>query len=348
MEADIPVKPTNIENCARRITRVPSRPILFPNDRGGCRGTRRRAARLPWLAAWLVCTTLGHSAAPIAFTNLAALKQLSEGRGLAAAYHQDQGISRDSAVIFAEDFEIGELGARWDEKGNKGGRVLSLADPGEPVLGSHCLRVEAHLGQDTGGGLTQWFAPAPVEFIRFYTKFAGDCDYVHHFVTLRANRGLRGGDRWSGFGGAGLKPAGDDRFSTALEPWGDWGRNPPPGRWNFYSYWHEMKASPDGKFWGNSFAVPEAESIVRERWICAEFMLKHNTPGAPDGEQAFWIDGRLMGHWKGINWRKTEGLQANALTLESYITDRWTHHPTNVVYFDNVVIARSYIGPSIP
>jgi hypothetical protein len=74
-------------------------------------------------------------------------------------------------------------------------------------------------------------------------------------------------------------------------------------------------------------------------------MLKHNTPGHPDGEQAFWIDGVLQGHWKGINWRKSESLKANALTLESYITDRWTKNPTNVVSFDNVVIARRYIGP---
>jgi len=73
---------------------------------------------------------------------------------------------------------------------------------------------------------------------------------------------------------------------------------------------------------------------------------QHNTPSQPDGEQAFWIDGKLLGHWKGINWRKTDSLQANALTLESYITDRWTKNPTNVVFFDNVVIARRYIGPA--
>ena len=86
--------------------------------------------------------------------------------------------------------------------------------------------------------------------------------------------------------------------------------------------------------------------IQKDRWVCAEFMLKHNTPGQPDGEQAFWIDGRLLGHWTGINWRKTESLKANALTLESYVTDRWTKNTTNVIYFDNVVIAREYIGPA--
>ena len=252
----------------------------------------------------------------------------------------------NAQVIFADDFESGNLGQDWDEVSNKESKVLRFAHPGPASgLGERCLRVEAHLGKDSGGGLTKWFEPADPVFVRFYTRFDPGCDYVHHFVTLRANKGLRGGDKWSGFGGAGLKPEGTERFSTAIEPWGDWGRWTPPGRWNFYSYWHEMEQSRDGKYWGNSFLVTNAPLIPRDRWICVEFMLKHNTPGQSDGEQAFWIDGALQGHWKGFNWRKTEPLKANALTLESYITDRWTKKPTNVVFFDSVVIARRYIGP---
>jgi len=278
--------------------------------------------------------------------NVADQKTLPAGLGLAAAFAGDAGVRTDPNVIFADDFESDAVGKSWDEARNDNGKVLSLADPCTPELGRRCLRVEARLGQNTGGGLTKWFEPADPVFIRFYTKFDPACDYVHHFVTLRANRGLHGGDKWSGFGGAGLKPVGDERFSTAIEPWGDWGRNPPPGKWNFYSYWHEMKVSRDGKYWGNSFIVPDTPSVPRDRWICVEFMLKHNAPGRPDGEQAFWIDGVLLGHWKGINWRKTEGLKANALTLESYVTDTWTRNPVNVVFFDNVVIARRYIGPA--
>ena len=55
-----------------------------------------------------------------------------------------------------------------------------------------------------------------------------------------------------------------------------------------------------------------------------------------------------MDHWKGIGWRKSPTLHANALTLEAYVTDRWTKNPINTVYFDNVVFARSYIGPASP
>ncbi|WP_206352290.1 hypothetical protein [Tautonia rosea] len=285
---------------------------------------------------------------PNGLRNQAATSPLPRGDGLAAAFVADRGIETHADVIFADNFEgNAPLGAKWDEVSNRGGSVLSLVDESaaDPRTGSKALRVEARLSENTGGGLTTWFESSETLFFRFLVKFDPDCDYVHHFVTLRANKGLTGGDRWSGFGGAGNRPEGDERFSTAIEPWGDWGRLPPPGQWNFYSYWHEMTASPDGRYWGNAFRPASQPNIRKGEWICVEFMLQHNTPGEADGEQAYWIDGELAGHWTGINWRTSPTLMANALTLESYITDRWTKQEVNVVLFDDVVIARSYIGP---
>jgi len=271
---------------------------------------------------------------------------LPSGDGVASSFKGDSNIASHPSVIFAENFESTDFRKRWDEIRDQGGKVLSIENPDNAALGQRCLKVTSVLGENTGGGLTKWFESSDTLFIRFYTKFSETSDYIHHFVTLRANKSLQGQERWSGFGGAGLKPHGDERFSTALEPWGNWGRFPAPGRWNFYSYWHEMKASPDGKYWGNSFKPDTQPNIKKGEWICAEFMLKHNTPGKPDGEQAFWINGELLGHWKDINWRTSPQLKANALTLESYVTDRWTKNKTNIVHFDNLVIAREYVGPS--
>jgi len=278
----------------------------------------------------------------------ASAAELPSGPGLAKNFPADTNISSDKSVIFADNFEAQTFPKPWDSARDDDGDVLSIIDPGDPRLGKRALRVTATLGKNTGGGPTKWFKSADTLFIRFYCRFAKDCDYVHHFVTLRANKSLQGKEKWSGFGGAGLRPKGDDRFSTALEAWGDNGRNPPPGRWNFYSYWPDMKRDPDGNFWGNAFRPDEQPNVIRDTWICAEFMLKHNTPGKPDGEQAFWIDGQLRGHWKDINWRTSPTLWANALTLEAYVTDRWTKHPVNIIDFDNLVIARTYIGPSSP
>jgi len=300
------------------------------------------------LLAWVVCNSGFGEDSSKERPNLAGQSSLPSDKGLASRFAEDRGIESHPAVIFADSFEQGDYRSRWDSCRDKDEKVLSLVDGCEssPLMGHKCLRVEATLGKNTGGGLTKWFEPSETVFIRFYTKFDSTCDYVHHFCTLRANKSLQGKDRWSGFGGAGIKPQGDERFSTALEPWGNWGRWPPPGRWNFYTYWHEMEASRDGKYWGNSFRPETQKDIPRGRWICCEFMVKHNTPGQRDGEQAFWIDGDLRGHWKGINWRRSATLWANAFTLESYVTDRWTKNETNIVYFDNVVIAREYIGPA--
>ncbi|HBE67603.1 MAG TPA: hypothetical protein DDW52_05575 [Planctomycetaceae bacterium] len=277
---------------------------------------------------------------------------LPSGGGLAREFDKDEGITSHNAVIFADNFEAGSLGAKWDEVSNRGDSLeLTKTEGSEDtqppnVTGERSLKVTATLGKNTGGGLTKWFESTQRVFIRFYTKFDKDCDYVHHFCTLRANKSLQGSDRWSGFGGAGQLPAGDRRFSTAIEPWGNWGKWSPPGRWNFYSYWHTMKASPDGKYWGNGFRPRTQPDIRRGEWICVEFMLKHNTPGHNDGEQAYWINGELRGHWKGINWRTSPTLWANAFTLESYVTERWTKQTKNIVYFDNVIIAKQYIGPA--
>lgn len=243
---------------------------------------------------------------------------LPSGQGLAARFIADENIHSHTDVMFADGFEAGQLGAGWDETRNDDGEVL-FSQPNtdsKDLLGKQCIKVVATLDKNTGGGFTKWFPSSDRLFIRFYTKFDPQCDYVHHFCTLRANRSLVGADRWSGFGGAGLLPDGKRRFSTAIEPW------------------------------GNGFRPAEQPNIEKDKWICVEFMLLHNTPGVNDGEQAYWIDGQLRGHWKGFNWRTDANLQANALTLESYITDRWTKQEANIVYFDNVVIAKSYIGPA--
>ncbi len=286
------------------------------------------------------------------WANVANSSSLPRGAGLASRYVGDAGIGPHAEVIFAENFERKDYYKNWQEVRDPGGvlELVSLSsshqtDRPAPV-GQQSLQVTASLSKNTGGGLTTWFESSPTLFIRFYVRFDDGIDYLHHFCTLRANKAIRGSDAWSGFGGAGLKPVGDERFSTALEPWGDWGKHPAPGKWHFYSYWHEMQASPDGKYWGNGFDAAGQPPIPTGKWICAEFMLKHNTPGQPDGEQAWWIDGQLIGHFTGINWRTSHELWANALTLESYVTDRWTKHETNRVWFDNVVIAQAYIGPA--
>ena len=155
---------------------------------------------------------------------------------------------------------MGAIGAKWDETSNRGGSLefvehqFNKTERRHDLLGKRSLKVTATLGKNTGGGLTKWFNSADQIFIRFYTK-------VRQRVRLRPSllyaacqqvvaRGVTVG---VDLAEQGQLPNGEERFSTAIEPWGNWGKWPPPGRWNFYSYWHTMAASPDGKYWGNGF-----------------------------------------------------------------------------------------------
>jgi len=228
------------------------------------------------------------------------------------------------------------------------------SDPNVAFYGAHACRVTATRGRDDGGGLIKWLGEGHDEiYARFYVRFAEDAGYAHHFVHINGSP-----ERWGSFGKAGTRPEGDDFFTTGIEPWFDWGKNAAPGRWMFYTYWHEMKGSRDGKFWGNGFH-PEGGVIRRGQWICMEVRVRMNTPGRADGEQSVWQDGKLIGHFTGINWRTSEKLKANVFWLMSYVTERAFGHTeryaerhgvkastrTHTVWFDQIVVATAYVGP---
>jgi hypothetical protein len=189
-------------------------------------------------------------------------------------------------------------------------------------------------------------------------KFSLDYQYNHHFVWLGANQRT---NKWSAFGKAGLKPDGT-YYSTGMEPWFAWGKNPPPGEVNLYTYYLDME--PDGKmnkYWGNGFFPPgpgngKAASESRvipplNEWQCWEFMIQANTaPDKADGKQAMWVDGKLVGEFTGIRWRSDTDLKVNCLWLEHYGYDEgdptkqfWKD--SQAVWFDGVVVAKRYIGP---
>jgi hypothetical protein len=302
---------------------------------------------------------------------------LPEGPGLAAKYPGDRGIAKAKGVLLAESFEKGgieDLRRRWSEVKNPGGKVLALAgDVPEGASGKRALKVTATVGENTGGHLYSTYPETDTVFVRFYVKFL-DEEFIHHFVTLG---GYRPATRWPQ-GHAGEKPKGDERFTVGIEPHGRRGRVRAPGVWSFYTYWHEMKRSGDGRHWGNGLVPEDEPAVPRNRWQCVEVMVKLNsTPEKPDGELALWLDGKLVAHFvkgarrtkwtgmgfqlrkrggepfEGFRWRKDTGLKANFLSLSHYVTDRAMRRQgvgdpegrVVRVLFDHVVVATRYVGP---
>lgn len=301
--------------------------------------------------------------------------RLPEGRtGIAARYRGDEGIERDPAVIFVERFDEGaveELAKRWESV--QGVETMSLSDDvPEHSADPRSLLITHVGGQGNGGQLYRRLPPGHEQvYARFYVKFDQDCAAIHHFGTHLG--GFNPPTPWPQ-GGAGMRPSGNQRFTTGVEPNGaDWS-------WDFYTYWQGMHVHGDGRYWGTPFQAGTARpKVERDRWICVEMMVKMNDPrGESNGEQAFWIDGKLWrldgqvvshvgqgfprGHWtggwwapdsksdetfEGFRWSSTKDLAVNYVWAYLYITKAPRGHVSKV-WFDNIVVAREYIGPIEP
>lgn len=318
-----------------------------------------------WCSLWIAC-------------NFAtAADSLPEGPGLARLFEQDRGIAQHPSVIFAENFEVSdlkEIKPRWNEVENPEGEVLALdGDAPKGSDGRHSLKVTATLGKNTGGHLFKRLTPAQEKvFARFYVKFPEKGSYLHHFSGLG---GYRPATNWPQ-GHAGKLAPGDQRFSVGIEPTGYYGAQPPPGAWIFYTYWCEMKRSGDGGYWGNAIWPDTPVLAQAGRWQCVEVMLKCNAVEKSDGELALWLDGRLSMHigpgtrhgpwtgegfrvlpeggerFPGFRWRTHPELAITYFSLSHFVTtDSYQANkvgnppPTNTVWFDEVVLAKEYIGP---
>jgi hypothetical protein len=315
----------------------------------------------------------------LAFQVAAFAADLPEGFGLAGKYQRDDGLAKDPAVVLFENFESGEvadLSTRWSEISNHDGKVLAFS-PEQPAAsaGKRSLQMTSTLGRDTGGHLYKRLdRELDTAFARFYVRFADDAQYLHHFVQLG---GYRPATLWPQ-GGAGERPRGDERFTVGIEPYGGRERFASPGAWNFYAYWPEMKISADGRYWGASVPPITPAPVPRSTWQCVEMMLKTNSTAATrDGELALWLDGKLTAHirpgisigdWTGMGfqplaqggqpfggfrWRTDERLKVNFFWLLFYVTEHAARQnnvehpsPTNRVWFDDIVVASEYIGPT--
>jgi hypothetical protein len=205
---------------------------------------------------------------------------------------------------------------------------------------------------------------------RFYVKFDTECARVHHLGTRLG--GCDPSTPWP-WEGARARPDGRRRFATGVEPFGTaW-------EWDFDTYWQGARSDDDGRRWGTPFLTGGSRpAVVRDAWICVEMMVKLNDPpGEPNGEQAFWIDGRLWrrdgqvvshigpgfprGEWakdrwrsnlaakkafEGFRWRSIERLAVNYVWAGLYVTQAPDDH-RSTVWFDNIVIATDYIGPIV-
>lgn len=286
---------------------------------------------------------------------------------IAAKYHNDTGIANDPDVVFSDDFESWkDNGSRpptgkWNVRKNKISLTravlgaLTSGGPGENVLkiacwtqgkGSQAGGLSLRLGNynHANEGLGDGYEDL---YIRYYIKF-GDNYYSvrNHGSNLGGRDVTRSDAAWVGM--AGIRDVSTrGYFYSGVQP-----RGKSPGEeleMGFYSY-HLDKKGP----WGENYDVREKIVLTPGVWYCIERHMKLNSvdPGKSDanydGVEELWVDGKLTIRKEGVRFRRVPHLRITFFSLETYyhgLPQEFSQGNPIEVYFDNVVIARKYIGP---
>ncbi len=294
-------------------------------------------------------------------TGAPATGPLPEGAtGIAARYPGDVGIASDSDVIFADDFEsygqASELTNNWSAVYQTQYVTLTKDTPnvyaGLQALEFTLPQQDQELSDGTDKVISQ---ERDAVFFRYYSKFQPPYDVVgsshngssisaHYFNDNMATPGI---------------PAdGTNKFLVNLENWRGEASTPSPGNLNVYVYHPEQRSQwgdhwfPTGTVLPNSSqpydfgpAFVSRPDILTEldRWYCYEYLLRANTPNQRDGRVAIWVDGKLVADFQNLRFRDVDTLKINRFGLSFHIGSN--PNGESKKWYDNVVVASSYIGP---
>jgi hypothetical protein len=298
----------------------------------------------------------------LALARPAAAQPLPEGNtGIAARYQDDQGIRADPDVVFAEDFESvsGSSLTFSEDWSNVWGLLGITTAAGDVHAGARSLVVTATEPERSQGAMHD-FGTGGFDklFVRYYMKYHPEFPGMHHTgIDIFAGApGIGQGES------TGVHPDGTNSFQALLDtlsPMFDWSPpgNRPPGLLEVYCYHMDQLSNYGDIFYstgeGNGNLALFGETFVprpnitpeRGRWYSFELMLQANTPGSRDGRVAFWVDGSLAGDFPNIRFRTVDDLRINQVIITTYVSELSANQ---TVWYDDIVVARSYIGPMVP
>jgi len=271
--------------------------------------------------------------------------------GIAAAYPNDDGISANPNVLFADGFDTYTSPSQLTSSGHYDNYYQQqnfAIDTSVAYAGGKSLRMRMpQSGSEISNGLAKNISPTRDSmFMRVYTRYQPNYAGINS-----AHNGLRISGNYKG---PGVIPNGTDFFLVNIENARFLGE-PEPGYTHAYVYQPEQQDHygeswyTDGKVTNGSFNfgpyfIPRPNvDPVRGVWICYEMYVQLNTPGVRDGRVAVWQDGVLIGDWQNIRFRDVTTVKIDQIELDNggqgstQQNDKW---------YDNLVIASSYIGPT--
>jgi len=275
--------------------------------------------------------------------------------GIAAKYPGDSNIKSDPNVIFADDFESyssgSQLWGNWDNVYQQQ-LVQITTNPANVFSGQRSLemRVPAQSTQIANGVDKHINPTRDIVFVRAYTKFGAGYNVngsEHNGIAITSQ-----------YCCPGVPANGTNKFYVDVENTRDLG-SANLGFTNAYVYYPQQRDLygdhwfPDGTVLpfsntpGNfgPYFVSRPNFIPNaNQWYCYELMVQANTPGLHDGRVAIWIDGSLIADFQNVRLRDVNILKIDQVTLTLFIYTNPV--PTDMLkWYDNLVIATSYIGP---
>jgi hypothetical protein len=275
---------------------------------------------------------------------------LPEGNtGIAAGYPNDNGIATNANVLFADGFDsytsTSQLSNNYDGFFQSSNFAI---DTSTFFGGSKALRIRMpQSGSDVWNALIKKITPNRDRlFMRVYSRYA-----PNYAGVLEAHNGLRvTGDPYLG---PGRRPTGRDFFLVNLEN-SRYQGEAEPGYSHAYVYhpeqddiygehWYSDGSTSNGQqSFGPFFVSRPRTAAPRGVWTSFELLVQMNTPGSRDGRVAAWQNGSLIADWQNVRFRDVATVQIDEIQLENggksstQVNDKW---------YDNLVIATSYIGP---
>jgi Big-like domain-containing protein len=286
--------------------------------------------------------------------------------GIAPLYPGDIGIENHPDVVFVERFDeatLTDLFSRWTDILNGSAMTFSTDVP-TGSRGLHSLNIPwVGGGVNNGGHLYKLLSPGVSDtlYVRYYVKYPTVGHPQHEGAWIGGNNPPL---TWPN-PMAGVKPTGSDRFSAAAEQSDDL------THFDHYDYFSNMRAAPDGYYWGNTLLNNPNVKVAAGQWACVEHMVKLNNPvTAMNGEHAIWINGTKVSHvglnfpngrwnggnftqdptgtpFEGLRWRTDSNLNINYIWLENYSPND-PAGVTSSIKYDHVVAAKSRIGCLAP
>jgi len=289
-------------------------------------------------------------------------EDLPEGdNGIAANYPDDKGIASDPAVIFADDFESygsgKDLSVNWNAGVYHNAEIEKTA--ANVFTGAQSLRFTSpqQAAELSNGVQRAVFPERDLLFLRWHSKFESSFDVVgssHNGGLISAHYAK------DGRATPGIPADGKNKFLIAYECWRGEEKEPNPGKLNVYVYHPEQRSMYGDHFFPNGDVLPSSRTpgnfgrdFVKRpnivpalgRWYAYEVMLRANTPGKRDGRIALWLDGKLIADFKNLRLRDTPSLTIDRFSLSLHI--RSNPMAETRKWYDNVVAATSYIGPTV-